>query len=178
MRPFKEVLFDVTELLDIQVAERRTILFLCTLYVFVKAFIFFNTADDIVITTEKIIAKDGQNKSEISPKDAMPLGLAGGIENVQLATVDTISLEIATSVSNTERSNKPLAEFVYINTATKEELLTLPGIGPAYAERILELRSIKGLFSSIDELLLVKGIGPSRLERLKPFVKLSPTDEQ
>ena len=59
---------------------------------------------------------------------------------------------------------------VNINTATAEELQSLPRIGPAMAQRIIAWREAHGGFRSVDELDAVPGIGPSMLENLRPLV--------
>ena len=64
--------------------------------------------------------------------------------------------------------NKP--ELLNINTATVEELQTLPNIGEATAQRIIDYRTQHGNFASVDALQNVKGIGPKTLEKLRPFV--------
>ena len=58
---------------------------------------------------------------------------------------------------------------VNINTATVEELQTLPKIGPKIAGAIVEYRE-KHPFKNVDELVEVKGIGEKTLEKLKPLV--------
>jgi competence protein ComEA len=63
-------------------------------------------------------------------------------------------------------------ERIHLNSATLEELDTLPGVGPVTAQKILEYRTQKGAFSSIDELDAVPGIGPARLEQLRQVVDL------
>jgi competence protein ComEA len=59
---------------------------------------------------------------------------------------------------------------VQLSTATLEELDTLPGVGPATAQKILDYREKHGAFSSVDELDAVPGIGPKRLEQLRELV--------
>lgn len=81
---------------------------------------------------------------------------------------DTRSSQVSSSPNN--RGPSPLAP-VNINTATKAELMSLPGIGEVTAERILEYRRRKP-FESPEELLEIKGIGPKKLERLRPYIRL------
>jgi len=61
---------------------------------------------------------------------------------------------------------------VHLNSATLEQLDALPGVGPVTAQKILDYRTKKGAFSSVDELDAVPGIGPARLESLKDLVDL------
>ncbi len=62
-----------------------------------------------------------------------------------------------------------LPRGIDINTATKEELIRLPGIGEAMAERILSYREENGPFVSVEELSNVRGIGPKKLQRIAPY---------
>lgn len=59
---------------------------------------------------------------------------------------------------------------VYINSATVEELDTLPGVGPALAQRIIEYRTANGSFTSMDTLDAVSGIGPALLIDLEGLI--------
>ncbi|GEM_PF-122034 len=59
---------------------------------------------------------------------------------------------------------------VDINTATAEELCTLPGIGPGTARGIIDHRTQHGPFRSVDALADVPGIGRARLERIRELV--------
>lgn len=63
---------------------------------------------------------------------------------------------------------------VNLNTATKDELIALPGIGPAKAQAILDYRAQHGGFKSIEELKDVKGIGAKQFERLKGELTVAP----
>lgn len=62
------------------------------------------------------------------------------------------------------------ARRVAVNLATAAELESLPGIGPAIAARMLEVRAGQGHFRRPADLLAVRGIGPAKLERLMPFL--------
>ncbi|MCL1788674.1 MAG: helix-hairpin-helix domain-containing protein [Defluviitaleaceae bacterium] len=60
--------------------------------------------------------------------------------------------------------------LVNINTATLEQLQTLPGVGPVMAENIIAYRESVGGFASVDDLINVTRIGEATLERLRPLV--------
>jgi competence protein ComEA len=68
------------------------------------------------------------------------------------------------------KATKGIPKDVNINTADKETLVLLPGVGPVMAEAILAYRKDNGNFKSVDELTKVKGIGDKTLEKLKPFL--------
>ncbi|MDE2003723.1 MAG: helix-hairpin-helix domain-containing protein [Betaproteobacteria bacterium] len=59
---------------------------------------------------------------------------------------------------------------VDLNTATKDDLVALSGIGPAKAQAILDYRAQHGGFKSVDELKSVKGIGARQFEKLRPEI--------
>lgn len=61
---------------------------------------------------------------------------------------------------------------VDLNTATKEQLDGLPGVGEVTAERILQWRTEHGRFGSVDQLQEVGGIGEARLSKLRDLVRV------
>lgn len=61
---------------------------------------------------------------------------------------------------------------ININKADAEQLQQLPGIGPAYADRIVEWRRENGKFQSVEQLLEIRGIGPARLKNIRDLVVL------
>ena len=62
------------------------------------------------------------------------------------------------------------AQPINLNTATLEQLDTLPGVGPATAQKILDFREERGGFGSVEDLAEVPGIGPVRMAALREAV--------
>jgi competence ComEA-like helix-hairpin-helix protein len=74
---------------------------------------------------------------------------------------------------------KPPAQPVNINTANSEQLQTVPGIGPATAGKILQMRKTYGAFKSVDDLLAIRGLGPKRLEKMRKYLTVGqPTPKK
>jgi competence protein ComEA len=66
----------------------------------------------------------------------------------------------------------PVAGVIDINAATAEELESLPGIGPAIAERIIAERERIGGFVSVDDLARVEGISERMVDELRPLITI------
>lgn len=64
----------------------------------------------------------------------------------------------------------PESEKININTATKEELMTVSGIGSVTADNIIEYREQNNGFLDVDELTEVHGIGEKSLEKMRPYL--------
>ena len=62
---------------------------------------------------------------------------------------------------------------ININTASKEELDALPGVGPVKAQAIVDYRKANGPFKTIDDLKKVNGIGDATFEKLKSGISVS-----
>ena len=80
------------------------------------------------------------------------------------------STDTEKSAKTAKSAKKEVPHDVNINTADKDLLTQLPGIGPVTADIIIQYRKDNGQFNSIDELTKVKGIGNKTLEKLKPYL--------
>jgi len=63
--------------------------------------------------------------------------------------------------------------LININTADKDELTKLRGVGPVIADRILEYRQNNGAFENIEDIKKVKGIGPKTFEKMKDSITVN-----
>jgi competence protein ComEA len=68
----------------------------------------------------------------------------------------------------------PSGQQINLNTATVEDLDSIPGIGMVKAQSIITYRESHGSFTSLDDLLNVSGIGPSLLEQITPYIIILP----
>ncbi len=84
-----------------------------------------------------------------------------------LAIVLCAGLMLAPITLLAQTGSAPSGEKINVNTATLEQLQTLPGVGPAIAKSIVEYRSKVGKFTKIEDLLNVKGIGEKKFQRMK-----------
>lgn len=67
-------------------------------------------------------------------------------------------------------TKKPPVRPVNLNAATSEELQLVPGIGPATADKILQMRKSYGAFKTVDDLLAIRGIGKKRLDKMRKYL--------
>jgi len=99
------------------------------------------------------------------------LAAAGGLTND--AEVNLVNMAAPLDASSSifipsRQAETPTGTRISLNSASLDTLDTLPGIGPALAQRIVAARP----FNSIDDLLDVSGIGDKTLENLRPLVTL------
>lgn len=82
----------------------------------------------------------------------------------------TSGIGYTTSESTLANNNANKTSKININTATVEELITLPGIGEATANKIITYRKENGKFEKVEDLKNVAGIGDSKLENIKDLI--------
>ncbi|MFJ9053014.1 helix-hairpin-helix domain-containing protein [Streptomyces bacillaris] len=86
------------------------------------------------------------------------------------APADQVASGAAGGVAGASGPSGPAAPLS-LSTATKEQLETLPGVGPVLAQHIIDHRTESGGFRSVDELRQVSGIGDRRFADLRPLVQ-------
>ena len=95
-------------------------------------------------------------------------------ENIQISGIAATPIHgDKPPVTAASEASAPLEAVVFpidINSATEAELMELPGIGEALAQRILVYRSQNGFFSSPEELLNIPGIGHAKLEAILDLI--------
>jgi competence protein ComEA len=109
--------------------------------------------------------------------DLNALNLAAKLEDGQQLDVPYLSGAASTAVPTTSfrvlpagATATPSDELININTASTEELETLPGIGPTIAQNIATYRSAHGPFAHIEDIMNVAGIGPATFDNIKDLI--------
>jgi competence protein ComEA len=87
-------------------------------------------------------------------------------EQLDIPFVEGFSPVVATPVETFQ----PTSDLIDINTATVDELDTLPGIGPTTAQKIVEYRDTNGPFLSKEDIVNVSGVGPTTYDRIKDLI--------
>lgn len=105
--------------------------------------------------------------NRIAPLTAALL-LAGSAIFVQQSIADDSPAANSVSTSRTDSSNNGKSKRVNLNTASKSELESLPGVGPTVADNIIAARP----FKTVSDLKSVSGIGEQRFLELRPHVTI------
>lgn len=128
----------------------------------------------IFVHIEGCVNKPGLIKVKYGTRVYELIEQAGGeTENADLSRVNLASIVtdeqkviIPAKVVISEDSEEDSA-IVNINTASKEKLITLTGVGESTAEKIIKYREENGYFNTIEDLMNVPGIGKSKFDSLK-----------
>jgi competence protein ComEA len=97
------------------------------------------------------------------------INLAQELSDQQQVTVPRVN-EATTHVTSPEETPTPQPISLNLNTATAAELDTLPQVGPATAQAIVDYRQTYGRFEAIEEVLEIPGIGPSTFEQIRDLI--------
>jgi len=101
-------------------------------------------------------------------------GIWADTDPERLVSLRAREREEASELRAIQESLLPPQEPLDINTASKARLQTIPGVGPALAQALIDARP----FASLQDLLHVTGVGPATLENLRPYVTGFKTESQ
>lgn len=90
---------------------------------------------------------------------------------IQRGSLPAVGTSTETTATLSEVKVAP-EDVVNINTATVDDLQSIPGIGPAMAERITTYRDAHGKFTNLMQLRSVPGIGAKTFSKIRPYLKL------
>ena len=144
-----------------------------------SAALYLRSARRITVYVSGAVRLPGRYRLPASATLADALQAAGGLtEEADISGLDLFApladgqkVEIplrSTASPHTEQEDT--TPKVNVNTASREELMQLPGIGPKLADAIIRYRETYGPFRRPEDLLKVKGIGPKKLQQLRPFL--------
>lgn len=88
---------------------------------------------------------------------------------------DTSQFSLQTVLKNKQIITIPIQKettLISINTATLEELMTLPGIGPSTAQNIITYRQEVGSFTTLEQLMEIKGLKTAKFNQIKDYICL------
>lgn len=148
------------------------------------------TSSQVVVDVKGAVVTPGVYRLDVGSIVEDAIVLAGGL----LESADTSNLNLSKQLTNEmvitvftheevmamNVEKEPVMEsdgamqtgLISINTATLEELMTLPGIGESKAQLIIDYRETCGNFTKTEELMNISGIGESIYEKLLPYITL------
>ena len=109
--------------------------------------------------------------AEAAPEAVSQARTVADGEQIYVPTVREVQMQGA-GVEDIVTGNADVSGKVNINTAGKEELMTLTGIGEAKAQSILDYREEHGKFGSIEDLMLIEGIKEGVFNKIKEDITI------
>jgi competence ComEA-like helix-hairpin-helix protein len=105
---------------------------------------------------------------------ALLVGIGGTWNTASAAPAAAMTMPAAAEEPHVARksSHKDLTGKLNLNTATEEQLMLLPAVGPAKADRIVAWRKKNGGFKRVADLRHVKGFGYKSFKKLEPFLDI------
>jgi competence protein ComEA len=128
----------------------------------------------IIIYSKEQVANFTTTKEEENIKQEACQNNLNVENNACITSDDVVEPNIINtdSSSSTVIGDTPVNNTISLNTATKEELMTLSGIGESKAESIILYREEHGGFKTIEEIKNIKGIGDSIFEKIKANITI------
>lgn len=138
------------------------------------------TESEVVVYVSGYVVRPGVYTLSGEPRAIDAVNAAGGFVdgadaariNLAQKLVDGTQVHVPGNLSATPDGAQPGGNKVSLNHADKKQLESLPGIGPALADRILDHRKTQGGFKTIEELRKVSGIGDAKYNALKDKITL------
>ncbi len=113
----------------------------------------------------------GGMTAEAAPEAVSQARTVADGEQIYVPTVREVQMQ-GSGVEDIVTGNADVSGKVNINTAGKEELMTLTGIGEAKAQSILDYREEHGQFGSIEDLMLIEGIKEGVFNKIKEDITI------
>ena len=126
----------------------------------------------IKVTIEGEVINAGEIEMPLYATVQDALDIAGVTDQSDISGLNPMTVLTDHDVLFIPAVNENTAEKISINTATAEELCSLPGIGESTALKIILYREEEGMFQTLEELMNVKGIGEAKFEKLKELIRL------
>ncbi|HPZ43421.1 MAG TPA: ComEA family DNA-binding protein [Bacillota bacterium] len=129
-------------------------------------------ADDALLDALKLAApvNDGQTINVPGLRDLQGTAQAGIVAGGQGGTPAISSTRNMFALPAGSMSGSSGTALVNINTADLSQLDSLPGIGPALAQRIIDYRETNGPFGAVEDIKNVSGIGDKKFDALKDLI--------
>ena len=112
--------------------------------------------------------------ASVAALTALVLAIGGTWSTASAAPTTALATQPATEEPHVAKksSHKELAGKLNLNTASEDQLMLLPAVGPAKAERIVAWRKKNGGFKRVADLRHVKGFGYKSFKKLEPYLDI------